>query len=39
MTGGGTRARHVYSIGVDMGMPTGVLSKLGIRFRGKMLKS
>jgi len=29
MTGGGTRARHVYSIGVDMGMPTGVLSKLG----------
>jgi molybdenum storage protein len=29
MTGGGTRARHVYNIGVDMGMPTGVLSKLG----------
>jgi molybdenum storage protein len=29
MTGGGTRARHVYSIGVDLGMPTGVLSKLG----------
>ena len=29
MTGGGTRARHVYNIGVDFGMPTGVLSKLG----------
>ena len=29
MTGGGTRARHVYSIGVELGMPTGVLSKLG----------
>lgn len=29
MTGGGTRARHVYSIGVGLGMPTGVLSKLG----------
>lgn len=29
MTGGGARARHVYSIGVDLGMPTGVLSKLG----------
>jgi molybdenum storage protein len=29
MTGGGTRARHVYNIGIDLGMPTGVLSKLG----------
>ena len=29
MTGGGSRARHVYNIGVDLGMPTGVLSKLG----------
>jgi molybdenum storage protein len=29
MTGGGSRARHVYSIGVDLGMPPGVLSKLG----------
>ena len=29
MTGGGTRARHVYSIGIELGMPTGVLSKLG----------
>ena len=29
MTGGGTRARHVYNIGLDLGMPPGVLSKLG----------
>jgi len=29
MAGGGARARHVYNIGVDLGMPTGVLSKLG----------
>lgn len=29
MTGGGTRARHVYNIGVSLGMPPGVLSKLG----------
>jgi molybdenum storage protein len=29
MTGGGTRARHVYNIGIDLKMPTGVLSKLG----------
>ncbi|WP_027184291.1 uridine kinase [Desulfovibrio inopinatus] len=29
MTGGGTRARHVYKIGMELGMPTGVLSKLG----------
>ncbi len=29
MTGGGTRARHVYKIGIELGMPTGVLSKLG----------
>ncbi|MBN2282453.1 MAG: uridine kinase [Deltaproteobacteria bacterium] len=28
MTGGGTRARHVFSIGMDLGMPPGVLSKL-----------
>ena len=25
-TGAGTRARHAYSVGVDLGMPTGVLS-------------
>ncbi len=28
-TGAGTRARHAYSVGVDLGMPTGVLSVLG----------
>ena len=28
-TGAGTRARHAYSVGVDMGMPTGVLGLLG----------
>src|SRR6266478_7188124 len=28
-TGGGTRARHAYSVGLDLGMPTGVLSVLG----------
>lgn len=26
---GETRARHIYNSGVDLGMPTGVLSKLG----------
>jgi len=29
MTGGGTRSRHVYSIALDLGMPTGVLAHLG----------
>jgi molybdenum storage protein len=28
-TGAGTRARHSYSVGLDLGMPTGVLSVLG----------
>ncbi|MCL5412378.1 MAG: uridine kinase [Candidatus Marsarchaeota archaeon] len=28
-TGAGTRARHVYSLAVDLGLPTGVLSTLG----------
>lgn len=28
-TGGGTRSRHVYAIAVDLGMPAGVLAKLG----------
>jgi len=28
-TGGGSRSRHVYSIALDLGMPAGVLSKLG----------
>jgi molybdenum storage protein len=29
LTGGGTRARHAYAIAMDLGMPTGVLAKLG----------
>ncbi len=28
--GGGTRSRHVYSIAAGLGMPTGVLAKLGV---------
>ena len=28
-TGAGTRARHAYSVGIDLGMPVGVLSVLG----------
>jgi molybdenum storage protein len=28
-TGGGTRSRHVYAIAMELGMPTGVISKLG----------
>jgi molybdenum storage protein len=27
-TGGGARSRHVFSIGLDLGMPTGVLAEL-----------
>src|SRR4029453_3342125 len=27
-TGGGVRSRHVFSIGLDLGMPTGVLAEL-----------
>lgn len=29
-TGGGVRGRHVFSIGTDLGLPTGVLAQLGI---------
>lgn len=28
-TGGGTRARHAYAIATDLGMPTGILARLG----------
>ncbi|MCL4301084.1 MAG: uridine kinase [Anaerolineae bacterium] len=28
-TGGGTRARHAYAIAMDLGMPTGVMARLG----------
>ena len=27
--GGGTRARHAYALGLDLGLPTGALAKLG----------
>jgi len=27
--GGGTRSRHIYSIGLELGMPTGVIAKFG----------
>jgi molybdenum storage protein len=26
-TGGGTRSRHIYSIGLELGMPTGIIAK------------
>ncbi len=29
-TGGGARSRHVFSIGLDLGLPTGVLAQLAI---------
>jgi molybdenum storage protein len=29
LTGGGTRSRHAYAVALDLGMPTGVLAKLG----------
>jgi molybdenum storage protein len=28
-SGGGTRSRHIYAIAMDLGMPTGIISKLG----------
>ncbi|HEY0463202.1 MAG TPA: hypothetical protein VGC79_03290, partial [Polyangiaceae bacterium] len=28
-TGAGTRARHLYSIAADLGLPTGLLSQVG----------
>jgi len=28
-TGGGTRSRHVYAVAMELGMPTGVIAKLG----------
>lgn len=27
--GGGTRSRHIYAIGLELGMPTGVIAKFG----------
>jgi molybdenum storage protein len=29
LTGGGTRSRHAYAIALDLGMPTGILARLG----------
>ena len=29
-TGGGVRSRHVFSVGIDLGLPTGVLAQLSI---------
>jgi molybdenum storage protein len=28
-TGGGTRSRHIYVIGLELGMPTGIIAKFG----------
>lgn len=28
-TGGGTRSRHIYTIAMELGMPTGIIAKLG----------
>jgi molybdenum storage protein len=28
-TGGGTRSRHIYNIGIELGMPTGIIAKFG----------
>lgn len=29
MTGGGTRSRHIYAIGLELGMPTGIIASFG----------
>jgi len=34
-TGGGTRARHAYSLAAELGLPTGVLSDLGSAVSGQ----
>ncbi len=39
--GGGTRARHAYAMGLDIGMPTGALAKIGASIpiqNGRMLQ-
>ena len=28
-TGGGTRSRHIYAIGLELGMPTGIIARFG----------
>jgi molybdenum storage protein len=34
-TGGGTRARHIYALATELGMPTGVLSQVGSAVAGQ----
>ena len=34
-TGGGTRARHLYSIAAGLGLPTGVLTEVGSAVAGQ----
>ncbi len=34
-TGGGTRARHVYSLAAELGLPTGVLTDVGAAVAGQ----
>lgn len=34
-TGGGTRARHVYSVAAELGLPTGLLSDVGTAVAGQ----
>ncbi len=34
-TGAGTRARHLYSIAADLGLPTGVLTEIGASVAGQ----
>ena len=34
-TGAGTRARHLYSIAADLGLPTGVLTEIGSAVAGQ----
>lgn len=34
-TGGGTRARHAYTVGAGLGLPTGILSGVGSAVAGQ----
>jgi molybdenum storage protein len=34
-TGGGTRARHAYSLAAELGLPTGVLTDVGVAVAGQ----
>jgi len=34
-TGGGTRSRHIYSLGMELGMPTGMMGKFGSAISGQ----